>query len=61
MVFVSFLLSFLIFLYGALAAPLDYVVSADFNVALWGLAFFVLGHLIPGAVVTYQTRRVPRG
>ena len=59
MVFIAYLISFLIFLYGALSAPLDYVVSADFNVVLWGLVFFVLGHLIPDAVGAYRTRRLP--
>lgn len=59
MVFVLYLVSFLIFLYGALAAPLDYVVSADFSVLFWGLAVFVLAHLAPGAVTTYRTRRLP--
>lgn len=59
MVFVLYLISFLIFLYGALAPVLDYTISADFNVLLWGLVFFTLAHVVPGAVVAYRTRDLP--
>lgn len=59
MVFVLYLLSFLIFLYGALSAPLDYAISSEFNVLLWGLVAFSLAHVVPGAVTTYRTRNLP--
>lgn len=58
MVFISFLISFLFFLYAALAPMFDWVVNGNLNVLAWGLVFFVLGHLLPGAVVAYQTRSV---
>lgn len=60
MAFLSFFIAFLLFLYAALASVLDYTISADFNVIAWGLAFFVLGHLAPGAVAAYRTRSFPR-
>lgn len=60
MSFVSLLIAFLLFLYLALAPVLEYTISSDFNVVAWGLAFFALGHLVPGAVATYRTRRIPR-
>lgn len=60
MAFLSFLISFVLFLYAALAGVLDYTINPDFNVIAWGLAFFVLGHLVPGAVTAYRTRDLPR-
>ena len=56
MVFLSFLVAFILFLYAALAPVLDYTISADFNVIAWGLAFVALGFLLPGAVTAYRTR-----
>lgn len=60
MSFLSLLIAFVLFLYAAMAPVLDYTIDADFNVVAWGLAFFTLGHLLPGMVATYRTRQLPR-
>ena len=56
MVFVSFLIAFLLFLYAALAPVLDYTISGDFNVIAWGFVFFTLAFLVPHAQATYVAR-----
>jgi hypothetical protein len=61
MVFVSFLIAFLLFVYAALAPVLDYTINADFHVVEWGLVFLALGFLVPQSVVaaaTYRNREV---
>lgn len=58
MVFIMYVISFLFFLYAALAPMFDWVINDNLNVLAWGLMFFVLGHLLPNAVGVYQTRSV---
>lgn len=46
MAFLFFIIAFLLFIYKALAPVFDYVINGDFDVIAWGLAFFVLGHIV---------------
>lgn len=57
MVFLSFLLSFLFFLYAALAPLFEWVVDNNFSPIAWGLTFLALGFVLPGAVTAYKANR----
>lgn len=57
MVFVSFLIAFLLFVYDALSPILGYDIDSDFKVVSWGLAFVALGFLLPLAAVVSNNRR----
>lgn len=60
MVFIAFLLSFLCFLYAALAPVFEWTVGSHFAPLAWGLTFLALGFLLPGAYTTYRNRGITR-
>lgn len=61
MALLFYFVSFILFLYAALAPVLDYVISGDFNVIAWGLAFFALGHVLHNYTPGYFGRFPGRG
>ena len=57
MVFISLLIAFVCFLIAALAPVFEWTLG-DFNAIAWGLTFFALASLLPGAVTAYRTRNI---
>lgn len=58
MAFISLLVAVFIFFIGALAPIFEWDLGS-FSVLYWGLFFFSLSFLVPGAVATYKSRRLP--
>lgn len=57
MVFISLLIALFCFLIAALAPVFEWTLGS-FNAIAWGLFFFTLASLVPGAVSVYRTRNI---